>query len=119
MKINIEIITIVGLPFYILVLFIQDKITDAICRSDYGLWERVGAPGGWFWCPPNRGAIDNLLKTQRFWFENMFGLKNESFFSERVRKLYKIYYGVAISTLFLFIGFVFTLAYLGLAKLES
>jgi len=116
---TIDLVVLIGLPFYILVLLIQDKITHAMYVENWDAWNKVGAPGGWFWCPHERGWFDNLLKTRAFWLNNILGLADAALFPERIRRLYRIYYLIAFALIFIFIGGVSTLIYSGLSEVDN
>jgi len=111
------ILTILIIPMGIVMLFAQEYFARNLYRNHRELWERLGAPGGLFWCPEGRGGWCNFMITRRFWYENQFGLAINITLPDDVKSSYGLYIKL-ISAMFIVFA-LFIISLLGLHIYES
>jgi len=96
----------------VVMFFAQEKFVRSLYRNHRELWERLGGPGGLFWCPEGRRFWKNFMITRRFWYENQFGLATSITLPDEVRSSYSVYIKLLSSMFIVFVLFILSLLWL-------
>jgi|GEM_PF-1798980 len=97
------------IPMGFFMIWAQDKFTWTLYHKYYELWEKLGAPGGFFWCPEGRGLWRNFAITCSFWGRNQFGLAIEATLPDDVKLSYGRYIKLFSAQLIVFVLFIISL----------